>query len=190
MAGAPSAGVARAIAQQLALFLDAPANRGPFADVPYSLIDLGAAPAIVQPLKALADALQDARGHDARRSACAAALEASRIGFSNDQAAPGDPALLDVTTMCEHLAALGRDPVAGAARALGEVVSNRLVAWHHSQQDRHRGAGLYYRPITADQAARSHLYDAALAETDGTHYRELALSRATGWDRIALDPLR
>jgi hypothetical protein len=190
MAGAPSAGVARAIAQQLALFLETPANRGPFADVPYSLIDLAAAPAIVEPLKALADALQDARRHDARRSACAAALEAARIGSSNDQTAPGDPALLDVTTMCEHLARLGRDPVAGPARALGEVVSRQLVTWHRSQQDRHRGTGLYYRPLDAAQAARSHLYDATLAETDGKHYRELALSGATGWDRIALDPLR
>ena len=49
-----------------------------------------------------------------RRSACAAALEAARVGFPDDHDAPGDPALLDVTTMCERLATLDRDPVAGA----------------------------------------------------------------------------
>ena len=40
MAGASSEEVARAIGQQLALFLETPANRDPFADVPYGLIDL------------------------------------------------------------------------------------------------------------------------------------------------------
>ena len=53
--------------EQLALFLETPANREPFADVPYSLIDLGAADAIVEPLKALADALDAARPDAARR---------------------------------------------------------------------------------------------------------------------------
>ena len=100
--GATSGDVARDIAEQLALFLETPANRDPFADVPYSLIDLGAAGAIAEPLKALADALDAARTDAARRPACAAALEAARVGFPNDQAAPGDPALLDVPTMCEQ----------------------------------------------------------------------------------------
>src|SRR5205085_1517886 len=104
--------------------------------------------------------------------------------------APGDPALLDVSTMCEHLARLAHDPVAGPARALAELVEKRLVTWHHSQQDRHRGIGVYYRPVQAAQAKRSHLYKEALADWDAAQYRQLALSRATGWDRIALDPLR
>jgi hypothetical protein len=187
---AASGDVALGIAEQLALFLETPANRDPFADVPYSLVDLGAAGAIVDPLKALADALDAARTDDRRRAACVAALEAARIGFPNDHDAPGDPALLDVSTMCEHLARLDPDPVAGPARALGEVVAQRLVTWHRSQQGRHRGIGLYCRPVKAAQANRSHLYKEALADWDATHYRQLALSQATGWDRIALDPLR
>ena len=187
--GATSEEVARDIGEQLALFLDTPANREPFADVPYSLIALGAAHAIAEPLKALADALDAARPDAARRTACAAALEAARIGFPNDQAAPGDPALLDVPTLCDNLVKLDRDPVAAPARALGDVVTRQLVTWHHSQQDRHRGIGLYYRPVKPEHATRSHLYDAALAATDAEHYRQLALSQATGWDRIALNPL-
>jgi len=189
MPGAPSGDVARAIGQQLALFLETPANREPFADVPYSLIDLGAAEAIADPLKALADALDSARGDATRSAACAAALEAARIGFPSDHDTPGDPALLDVSTMCDHLARLDRDPVAGPARALREVVERRLVTWHRSQKDRHRGIGLYCRTVKAEHAGRSHLYDAAMAESDARHYRQLALSQATGWDRIALDPL-
>ena len=188
MPGAPSGEVGRAIAAQLALFLETPANRAPFADVPYSLIDLGAAAAVAEPLKALVDALDIARADAARRSACAAALEAARVGFPDDHDAPGDPALLDVTTMCERLATLDRDPVAGPARALHAVVTP-LVAWHHAQQERHRGIGLFYRPVRADQAGRSHLYSADMADADAEHYRKLDLIRATGWDRIALNPL-
>jgi hypothetical protein len=187
---ASSGDVALGIAEQLARFLETPANRDPFADVPYSVVDLGAAGAVVDPLKALADALDGARGDTVRVAACAAALEAARIGFPNDPAAPGDPALLDVSTMCEHLARLERDPVAGPARALAQVVERRLVTWQHSQQGRHRGIGLYYRPVKAAHANRSHLYKEALAEWDATQYRQLALSQVTGWDRLALDPLR
>jgi hypothetical protein len=190
MPSATSGDVARGIAMQLARFLDIPENRGPFADVPYTLIDLGAARAIAGPLKALADTLDAARADAARLKACVAALEAARIGFPNDQASPGDPALLDVPTMCENLAKLDRDAVAGPARALGEVVTRQLVAWHHSQKAQHRGAGLYYRPVAPEQIGRSHLYKEHLAEADAANYRQLALSLATGWDRIALDPLR
>jgi len=190
MPGAASADVAQAIAKQLALFLETPANRDPFADVPYSLIDLRAANAIAEPLKALAAALETSRTDAARAKACAAALEAARIGFPNDSSAPGDPALLDVPTMCENLAKLSRDPVAGPARALGEVVERQLVKWHHSQKGHHRGTGLFYTPVTPEHAERSHLYDEGTAAGDAKHYRQLALSEATGWDRIALNPLR
>ena len=190
MPSATSGDVARAMAMQLARFLDTPGNRGPFDDVPYSLIDLGAAPAIAEPLTALADTLDAARHDAARLKACAAALEAARVGFPNDHASPGDPALLDVSTMCENLAKLDRDPAAGPARALGDVVARRLVAWHHSQKGQHRGIGVYYRPVAPEQASRSHVYKESLAEADAANYRQLALSRATGWDRIALNPLR
>jgi hypothetical protein len=189
MAGARSEEVARAIGQQLALFLETPANRHPFADVPYALVDLGAASGIAEPLKAIADTLDAARTDPARAARCAAALEAARVGFPDDFSGPGDPAILDVSTMCENLATLGRDPVAAPARALGDLVNGPLVKWHHSQKDRHRGIGLFYKPTAAAHVKRSHLYEAATAEGDARHYRELALSQATGWDRIALDPL-
>ena len=190
MPGAASGDVAQAIARQLALFLETPENRDPFADVPYSLIDLGAASAIAEPLKALADALETARADAGRTSACAAALEAARVGFPDDRSAPGDPALLDVPTMCDNLRKLARDPVAGPARALGEVVERQLVKWHHSQKGHHRGTGLFYKPVAAKHVGRSHLYEEGTAAGDAELYKQLALSQATGWDRIALNPLR
>ena len=188
--GATSEAVARDIGEQLALFLETPANRDPFADVPYSLVDLGAASAIAGPLKAIADALESARTDAGRAAACVAALEAARIGFPDDVAAPGDPAMLDVPTMCDNLARLDRDPVAAPARALGDVVKGELVKWHRSQKDHHRGIGLFYKPTAAAHTKRSHLYEEGTAEGDARHYRQLALSLATGWDRIALNPLK
>jgi hypothetical protein len=187
--GATSAEVAHKIGDDLARFLETPANRDPFADVPYSLVDLGAAGAIAGPLKAIADALESARTDAARAAACAAALEAARVGFVDDVSAPGDPAMLDVPTMCENLSRLDRDPVAAPAQALGDLVKGQLVKWHHSQQDHHRGIGLFYKPVTAAQVKRSHLYEEGTAEGDARNYRQLALSLATGWDRIALNPL-
>ena len=159
--------------------------------MPFSLIDLAQADAVVEPLKALASALGDARRDARRRAACAEALEAARVGMPNDPSNPGDPALLDVPTMCEHLQALGRDAVAAPARALGELVRDRLVAWHHSQKGAHRGISLYYRPATALTRERSFI-EAPTEETaaiDAAYYTQLALCEATGWDRIALDPL-
>ena len=188
--GAEPADVAQSIVRQLALFLRVPENRTPFSDVPYTLIDLGAAHAVAKPLKALANALEAAREQKACAAACSKALEASRVGFPDDPKNPGDPALLDVRTMCDHLRKLTRYPeVSGPARALGEVVEKRLVKWHSSRHGLHRGTALFYQPTTRHQVEHSHLYGADTAAKDARNYRRLALSQATGWDRIALRPL-
>ena len=157
MPSAESGEVARALAIQLARFLDEPANRGPFADVPIALLDLGETGGVIEPLKALADALDEARRDPARCRACANALEAARVGYPSDPSNPGDPALLDVPTMCDNLEQLGSDPVAGPARALGDLVRNRLVRWHHSQMGRYQGTSIYYKPVTAKDLERSYI---------------------------------
>ena len=84
MPSAVSGDVGRALAVQLAHFLDEPSNRGPFEDVPYSLIDLDEAETIVKPLKALVNALDAARADAKRSAACAKALEGARIGYPDD----------------------------------------------------------------------------------------------------------
>lgn len=179
------------LAKALASYLDDPAHRSGFDAVPYSLLDTSAADQVAKSLAGLVEALEAARQDPARARACAKALESSRVGSPESRKIPGDPALLDVPTMCGRLAALKGDPVAAAAVALGRVVGSKLVRWHHSQTRDHLGASLFYKPVRADDLRRSYLQaeDETVANDDAAHYRALALSKATGWHRIALDPL-
>jgi len=190
MASATSGDQALAFAKSLGRFLDDAPNRKPFADAPLSVIDLGAADAIVEPLKALVAALEAARTSEKDSSACAKALDKSRVGRPGDFTDPGDPSLLDVPTMCERLQEAGAGPVADAAKRLGDVVANQLVRWHHTQGKRYRGVSLYYKPATKTQQDQSCIYDQEFFEDDAANYKQLALSVATGWDRIALNPLK
>ena len=191
MPGAESADVARALAIQLGHFLSVPENRSPFADVPYSLLDLDAVSHVAEPLKALTDALDQARNDPERVSAYAKALEAARVGNPADPKNPGDPALIDVVTMCEQLATLVDHPVAGPASALATMLREQVVRWHHSMNDRYHGTSLFYRPVRSIDIEHSYILssDEAEAAKDAEYYRTLALCVATGWDRVALNPL-
>jgi hypothetical protein len=191
MPSAVSGDVGRALAVQLAHFLDEPSNRGPFEDVPYSLIDLEEAETVVKPLTALVNGIDAARADAKRAAACAKALEASRIGYPDDHSNPGDPALLDVPTLCDKLQAVDADSVSGPARALGMAVRDRLVRWHHSQKKAYQGISLYYQPVKPHDIERSFIMsgNAEDAAKDAEYYAKLALCEATGWHRIALNPL-
>jgi hypothetical protein len=189
--GASAYDVGLGLAGALGTYLDDPAHRSNFDAVPYSLVDLGAAETMATHLGVLTDALMAARLDPARARRCASALEASRVGSPDSARVPGDPALLDVPTLCAKLAALKGDPVAAAAVTLGRFVRSKLVRWHHSQTRDHLGTSLYYKPVRPDDQRRSYLSadDETVANDDAAHYRALALSKATGWHRIALDPL-
>ena len=189
-ADAASDAVADGLARSLGAFLDDPVNRGPFADAPFSLIDIAATDAVIAPLEALVAALKVAREDPARAARCAAVFESARIGFPNDHANPGDPALIDVLTMASGLRALAPDPVANAAAELADVVANRVVRWQHSQQGRFQGVSLYYKPSTPALVDRSFIEsgDMSDATKDASAYRELALNTLTGWDEIASQP--
>jgi hypothetical protein len=179
------------IFEALTAHLDDRENRSGFATVPYSLLDLAAADEMAARLADVAAALQAGRTDAALCRAYAAALEGARVGSPESRARPGDPAMLDVPTMCRRLAALSGTPVAAPATALGRVVRARLVRRHHSQTADHQGTALFYKPVRPDDLRRSYLQatDSAVAADDAAHYRRLALSRASGWHRIALDPL-
>ncbi len=171
------------IVKELAAFLGEPANRGRFADVPIALLDLGAAEACTRPLAALTDALEAARGDTTLARACAQAMEGARMG---------DPALIDVPTMCARLQKVKDDGLARRAAALGDVVRDRLVRWHDSQQKRFMGTSLFYKPATEAEVLRSNVQasDKATAAADAAHYRTLALCEETGWHQIALHPFQ
>ncbi|MEZ5292398.1 MAG: clostripain-related cysteine peptidase [Vicinamibacterales bacterium] len=179
------------VAKALGAYLDDPANRDDLEAVPYSLLDLSAAADIVAPLAQLTDALDAARLDPDRRRLYARALEASRVGSPLRGKLPGDPALLDVRTLCTRLGRLKGHPVAAPAAALGRVVRTTLVRWHHSQTRHHKGTALFYKPVTEDDLNDSFLQatNEPVAADDAAHYRALALSKATGWHRIALNPL-
>jgi hypothetical protein len=177
--------VGRAIAIQLGGFMDAAANRGSLGAAPVSLIDLAASHRVAAPLKALTTALLAARRSAAQREACMVAIEGARTGYSDDPAQPGDPALVDVLTMCDRLGALGFGPITKATDALARVVREHLVGWHHSQTKRFTGVSLYYKPINPRDLDRSIIQ----AWMDERHYRKLGLVAATNWADVALHPL-
>ena len=192
LARAPSSAVAESLVTQLAHFLDDEKNRHPFADVPYSLMDLSKAREVIAPLKALTDALEATRPVPARSAACARAIDAARIGAPSTPKNPGDPALLDVMTLCQGLQALEGDAVAAPARALGEVVRKKLITKHFTRTGKHQGVSIYCKPTNAKDLELSFIQagDGVDEARDAEHYKKLALSEATGWHRIALNPLK
>jgi hypothetical protein len=64
------------------------------------------------------------------------------------------------------------------------------VRWHHSQTSFQRGTSLFYKPVRDRDKSLSYLQaeDTTVAAEDAAYYRQLALSKATAWDRIALNP--
>ena len=98
-----SSDVGRSMALQLENFYDQASGRGGLGEVPCALIDIEGAQLVAAPLKRLAKALSAARDDAMRRRACAAALESARLRQNLSLNRPGDPALLDVLTMCRNL---------------------------------------------------------------------------------------
>ncbi|MGH9384777.1 MAG: clostripain-related cysteine peptidase [Vicinamibacterales bacterium] len=190
MPSASSSDVSRAIATQLGSFFDVKANRGGDEAVPVSLTNIEAAGAVTVPLRNLADALETARRNPARNAACARAIDLARVG--HNPAKLGDPALVDITTMCQNLQELGRDPVARAAKRLGHVVNTQVIMEYHSRSARFRGLNIYCKPVTKADFNRSFIEasDEEDIRSDARYYKTLALSQETGWDRIAQNPLK
>jgi len=183
--------VAEAIVQTLVAFLAHSDNRKPFSEVPYSLLDLHAVPKIGEPLKALTNILEAGRSVPARARAYGRAIDAARIGAPSTPDNPGDPALLDVPTLCDRLQELRPDPAADAADILKGEVNSTLVNLHFSKSGRHQGVSLYCKPTRPQDIELSYIQSADPKEiaNDEKYYRKLALCKATGWERIALNPL-
>jgi len=183
--------VALKVADTLGAFLDPQENRGPFTDAPLSLLDLRATEKVIGPMAALVEALDAARSDPGRCLACARAIDAARIGYPNDPTQSGDPGLVDLITMCDNLVRLGSDAVVGPARALAVVLRADVVRWFHAQEHRFQGVSVYCKPTTEKDINRSVMQavDEDEVAADAAAYRALALCKATGWDRIALNPL-
>lgn len=186
-----SADAARSLALQMEDFFSHKSGLGALHVVPCALIDIASAQQVTRPLERLVGALSRARLDTARRRACGRALERARLGQNLGYSRPGDPALLDVPTMCRNLQELRDDPVAPLAKAFGDVIQSRVITSFHVSRGPFRGLALYYRPTTRQDLKKSFIQagDERDRLSDERYYRTLALSRLTGWDQIALNPL-
>jgi hypothetical protein len=188
--GQSSLDIGTELAKSLADFMKQDRNRGGFADVPYSLFDLSVCPGVIEPLKELVHALESARTEPDRLGGCLSALEAARIGSPDNPESPGDPALIDLPTTLEKLAALAPDPVAQPARKLATLLP-KLVPFSFTLLRKHKGVSLYYKPTKQDDLEVSFLQAADRNEEkkDADQYRRLALCKDSDWGRFALNPL-
>jgi hypothetical protein len=174
--------VARALAARLGTYYDDALNRAGFAEVPMSLLDLGVVPNTLKPIKTLVDAIQQLDTRKARP--VRKAFERARAGRAvEDLRHPGDPALLDVATLCRHLLELDT----GAKQAVQELEGTlvTLVPWTHSQRTIFNGISIYYTLLQPDALARSAVQVAVFDEPNA--YKKLALNAETEWSAIALE---
>jgi hypothetical protein len=156
------------------------------------LIDIGALDDVTDLLKSLVENLEVARTDAKRLPECAHALEGARIGSAVNRRSPGDPALLDVITLCRNLQFLVGDPLAPLAEQIEDRIGNQVVKWHSTRDDDFFGTSIYYMPFMKSDVDRSVLYepDPEVQQADAEYYGKLKLSRATGWNRVAFLPLR
>jgi cysteine peptidase C11 family protein len=177
--------VARAMTMRIGTHYDSKDNRHHYATVPFTLLDLRRVNGLTMPLRALARALDDARFNRAAFPAVRRALELARSGHVDSASHPGDNALLDLHTLCSNLEKFCRvNAIRKAAQVLKSALP-KVSAFHHSQGNHFSGVSIYYQPLTDVAVNRSFV-----APLEPAMYSTLALSQATSWDRIALDPLR
>jgi hypothetical protein len=170
--------VARALAARLGTYHDDPRNRGRFADVPYTLLDLQGVPAVQVALSAFVTACELARTDARLLTVASQALERAR------PVRAGDPALVDIRRVCGGLSEAPA-PLGVAARSVAEAIEGELVRWNRAQNRSFGGISAYYKP--SKRRAEGSFIDPWMTSD---MYGRLALSRATGWNRLALQPLR
>jgi len=178
--------VARALAARLGTHYDDRLNRAGFAEVPMSMLDLGQVQTMTEPLKEL---VKELRALDKRTAAKARGIfEEARAGRGvSDHQHPGDPALLDFTTLCRNLLEL-ETPARKSAEALNGRLRT-LVPWAHSQRNTFNGISIYYVALDPEvlqlPGLRSVVEPAVLTDPEG--YTKLALNQKTDWSAVALE---
>jgi hypothetical protein len=179
------AAVARALTMRIGTHYDLKNNRFRFATVPFTMLDLRHVGRLTTPLRRLVKELTKSRSRPAAFQSVRRALERARSGNVESATRPGDIALLDLHALCDNLVTFsGSGPLRRAAHALKAALPT-VSAFHHSQSNHFSGVSIYYPPVTSAGLDRSFV-----APLDPQMYGSLALSKATGWHRIALNPLR
>jgi hypothetical protein len=172
--------VAARLVDALGDYYDMATNRPKLSEVSFGAVDVDAARAVDQPLRALAARLDALDGAD---------LAASRTAVR--RSSRGDPALIDIVTMCENLSEPADAPLGGHAADLSEAVKASVIA-HRPEPSVFRGLSLLYLPPGAtpeEQEKDSFIVPPFFVPglNAAGDYRTLELSRNTRWDRIALE---
>jgi hypothetical protein len=172
--------VAAGLVEVLGDYYDAAMHRPKLNEVAFGAVDVDAARAVDEPLRALAGRLDALHGSE---------LAASRTGVR--RSSRGDPALVDIVTMCDNLSNLADAELGRHAADLSHAVKASVIA-HRPGPSVFQGLSLLYIPAgatLAEQAQDSFIvppfYQPGLNAAGD--YRTLELSRNTGWERIALE---
>jgi cysteine peptidase C11 family protein len=179
------AAVARALTMRIGSHYDVRSNRFRFDTVPFTLLDLRRIDRLTTPLRRLAKELAASRSNRAAFPSVRRALERARSGNVESATRPGDNALLDLHNLCDNLLTSSRSGALRKAAGTLKAALPTVSAFHHSQSNHFSGVSIYYRPLTDASVDRSFV-----APLEPSMYRSLALNQATGWHRIALNPLR
>jgi hypothetical protein len=187
MFGCLSAGdtatVAAGLVETLGDYYDIATNRPKLSEVSFGAIDVDATRAVDEPLRALVSRLDGLDDADLATSRTAL-LRSSR----------GDPALIDIVTMCEKLSDLPDVELGRHAADLKRAVKASAIA-RRPEPSVFQGLSLLYLPCGAtpvEQAQDSFIVPAFFAPglNAARDYRTLELSKNTEWQRVGLENYR
>jgi Clostripain family len=175
--------VAAALVEALGDYYDVATTRPKLSEVSYGAIDVDAARAIDEPLRALAARL--------------AGLDGARLAATRNavrRSSRGDPALVDIVTMCRNLSALGDAELGRHAADLVQAVRASVIV-RRPEPSIYQGLSCLYIPAGAspeEQGQGSFIVPPFYVPglNAAGDYRTLELSKNTGWQRIALENYR
>jgi hypothetical protein len=94
--------------------------------------------------------------------------------------------------LCKNLSTLDPDPIAELARDLDKAIRD-LVFWSEATESVYNGVSVYYQPINDKEKRKSEIenvFEKLGRRNSAKYYKNLRLSKETGWDRIALSPFQ
>jgi Clostripain family len=175
-----TATIAAGLVETLGDYYDMATNRPKLSEVSFGAVDVDAARAVDEPLRALVARLDALPG--AEQAASRTAIRRS---------SRGDPALVDIVTMCENLGEVADADLGHHAADLSQAVKASVIA-HRPEPSIYQGLSLLYFPAGAtrvEQEQDSFIVPAFFVPglNAAGDYRTLELSKSTGWPRIGLE---
>jgi hypothetical protein len=178
-----TATVAAGLVDVLGDYYDIATNRPKLGEVSFGAIDVDAARAVDEPLRALTARLEALDG---------LAFAASRTAVR--RSSRGDAALVDIVTMCDNLSDLADGELGRHATDLSQAVKASVIA-QRPEPSIYQGLSLLYFPAGAthvEQEQDSFIVPAFFVPglNAAADYRTLELSKNTEWQRVGLENYR